>query len=262
MINTDISLSAKVASLSPEAMGLFCLLIPHLNAHGKMLADPHGIKGVVCPLVPWLDVSKIKQCLAEISEKTNLKWWRDDRGLYYLHSLNWHEHQKLRQDRLGPDRLPEYPGKDDDMPPSSEPLRDRSGSSPGQLPPEVEVEEKEEEGKKPSPDALRLSGLLADRIAGNNPANKNIKSNAREKSIERWAVDIDRMIRIDHRDLVEIEAILDWCQVDDFWSCNILSGATLRKQYDKLLMQMNRANGNNNLGGSVGPLAASGRRVY
>jgi hypothetical protein len=108
MINVSISLSAKVGALSPETLALFCMLIPHFNAHGKMLANPHLIKGLVCPLVGWLTPEKVKACLVEISEKTSVKFWQDDRGIFYLHSLHWVEHQTLKSDRLGPDHLPSW----------------------------------------------------------------------------------------------------------------------------------------------------------
>ncbi len=94
--------------------------------------------------------------------------------------------------------------------------------------------------KKPSSDALRLSGLLADLIASNNPSNRNIKPSARSKSVERWAMDIDRMFRLDGRSPEEAEAVIRWCQADSFWGCNVLSGTKLREQYDRLLLQMQR----------------------
>lgn len=248
MINTDISMSAKVASLSPEALSLFALLIPHFNAHGKMLANPHTIKGTVAPLIEWLTVDKIGKCLTEISAKTNVKWWQDEKGLNYLQSLNWSEHQELRSDRLGTDRLPDYPGENQFKGPTRKAslglLPDHSRSNPGALPHEVEVEiegEGEEKGaKKPSSDALRLSGLLAELIAGNNPQNRTIQPTLRGKSIERWAADIDRMFRIDGRDQRLVEEVIRWCQADDFWCCNILSGNKLRKQFDKLILAMQR----------------------
>jgi hypothetical protein len=256
MINQDIALSSKVASLSPEALSLFCLIIPHLNSHGKMLANPHTIKGTVCPLIEWLTAEKVEVCLAEISSRTNVKWWEDERGLYYLQSLNWKEHQSLREDRLGPDHLPDYPGDDKTTPGV---IRECSRKNPA----EGKGSEGKKEGKKGiSSDALRLSGLLAELIAGNNPTNQSIKPEAREKSIAKWAVDIDRMLRIDKRTTEEIDAVIRWCQSDSFWSANILSGAKLRKQYDKLLPQMKRANGDNNQTGSAASFAAMGRRVY
>jgi len=48
------------------------------------------------------------------------------------------------------------------------------------------------------------------------------------------------MIRIDNRDPQEIEAIIRWCQNDDFWFANILSAEKLRKHYDALTAKMNR----------------------
>lgn len=123
--------SKKIASLSPETLALFCLLIPHFNAHGKMNGDINFIKGEVCPLIKWLTLSKIKSCLLEISIKTNVKWFESD-GLKYLHSLKWHEHQYLREDRMVEDSLPSY----------------KDMTSPVQVPDlpciEVEVEGKEE----------------------------------------------------------------------------------------------------------------------
>lgn len=94
--------------MSPESLSLFCLLIPHFNAHGKMLANPHLIKGLVCPLIGWLTPEKVESCLEEISEKTSVKFWHDERGIHYLHSLHWTEHQTLKNDRLGPDHLPSW----------------------------------------------------------------------------------------------------------------------------------------------------------
>lgn len=248
MINQDIALSAKVASLSPEALALFCLLIPHFTAHGKMIANPHSIKGNVCPLIEWLTVEMIEACLVEISQKTNVRWWKDQKGLCWLHSLTWKEHQNLREDRLGEDRLPDYPGLDPQSVQQAEgvagALPDNSRSNPGAVPPEVEVEvegEVEGEGgKKPSSDALRLSGLLAELIADNNTSNRSIQPGVRERSVERWARDIDRMLRLDSRSVDEVETVLRWCQKDAFWRGNILSGGKLRDQFDKLVLQIER----------------------
>ena len=274
MINQDIALSAKVASLSSDSLALFCLLIPHFNAHGKMLANPHAIKGNVCPLVDWLTVEKIETCLAEISKKTNVKWWKDDKGLHYLQSLNWHQHQELRSDRLGNDRIPDYPGDclaetpTEDFTPGSLPdfsrttpgvIQDHSRTTPELLPPEVEVEVEEEGRKKPSSDALRLSGLLVELIAGNNPESRSIQPKGRGKSIERWAADIDRMLRLDGRDLQKVEEVIRWCQADDFWRGNILSGAKLREKFDQLTMQMQR---DGQVGRRSGEVVPIGRRVY
>ena len=108
-ISTDVSISHKIASLSPHARTLFFMLIPHYSAYGKMLAEPKAIKGTVCPLLVDMNEQTVTECLKEIDKKTNVKWFEHD-GIHYLHSLNWEEHQDIRKDRLGPDRLPDWPG--------------------------------------------------------------------------------------------------------------------------------------------------------
>lgn len=136
MIRKDISNSDKIASLSPKSLALFGMLIPHFNAHGKMNGNLYFIKGEVVPKIKWFTLAVIKACLTEISEKTNVKWFQKD-GMWYLHSLNFEDHQDLREDRRGDDRLPDY-----------------SRSIPGLVRPEVEVEveveveSKEEESLK------------------------------------------------------------------------------------------------------------------
>ncbi len=141
MIRRDAANSMKLASLSPMALALFLMMIPHFNPHGKMNGDPMYIKSVVVPLIPWFTLPVIQEALAEIDTKTNVKWFEHG-GRWYLHSLSWLEHQKLREDRLGADHLPSY---------SSTPrlLREESGSAPGIVPPKGKGKEKgKEKGEK------------------------------------------------------------------------------------------------------------------
>jgi hypothetical protein len=251
-------LSAKIAQLSPEAMALFCLLIPHFNSHGKMLADPHAIKGTVCPLIIWMTVEKIKECLVEISSKTNVRWWRDEKGLHYLQSLSWGDHQTLRKDRLGSDHLPDYPG-DKSTNPDQLPDYSRSTPAKGKLR-EVEGKSKEKVKSKLSSDSLRLSGILAEMIADNNPRNRSVSGDKREGSIASWAADIDKMLRLDKRSAVEVEETIYWCQQDSFWLTNILSGQKLRDKFDNLQMQMRRADSSKG-GSQAFESIEAGRRV-
>lgn len=144
MINTCIADSRGVAKLSPKALALFCLMIPHINPHGKMQAGAGTIKDLVCPHIKWLTVKTIPGLLTEISESTSVKYFHDETGRYFLHSLKFTvKHQKLRKDRMGKDHLPDYPGY--------------SSTSPGVVRSEVEVEveredkKREERGKDNSP---------------------------------------------------------------------------------------------------------------
>jgi len=85
-----------------------------------------------------------------------------------------------------------------------------------------------------SPDALRLSELFADMILKNNPQNRSVNNGKREGTVQKWAADIDFLIRIDNQPPAEIEKVIKWSQSDKFWKGNILSGSKLRKQWDTL----------------------------
>jgi len=84
-----------------------------------------------------------------------------------------------------------------------------------------------------------LSETLFNQIILNLPDFGPSRNGHREKTIQRWAVDIDKMIRIDKRKPCHIWNMILWVQDTDtdtgeFWFKNILSGSKLRKQYDKL----------------------------
>jgi len=60
------------------------------------------------------------------------------------------------------------------------------------------------------------------------------------EALARWAKDADLLIRVDKRDPQEAARLIEWCQQDSFWSANVLSMATFRKQYDRLKRQAQR----------------------
>ena len=59
MINKAISNSHKFAALSAPSAVLFCMMIPHLNSHGKMNGGTGYIKDEVCPLISYLSLTNI-----------------------------------------------------------------------------------------------------------------------------------------------------------------------------------------------------------
>ncbi|WP_332237891.1 phage replisome organizer N-terminal domain-containing protein [Sporolactobacillus sp. KGMB 08714] len=72
---------------------------------------------------------------------------------------------------------------------------------------------------------------------------KNIKlviPNFREPNLERWANEIRLMVegRREKRSADEILTVIQWVAGDDFWRTVIQSPASLRKNFDKLLAQM------------------------
>lgn len=108
MIRKTINESDSFALLSPQAGVLFCLLIPHYNAHGKQNGNPYTVKGTVCPKIEYFTIPVISKCLQEISDKTDVKWFEIE-GTNYIHAINFDNHQDLREDRMGPDTIPDCP---------------------------------------------------------------------------------------------------------------------------------------------------------
>ncbi len=82
-----------------------------------------------------------------------------------------------------------------------------------------------------SEEATKLAELLRSEILRQFPNNATAK---KELCAKRWAVDIDRMIRLDHRTPENVRDAILWAMNDEFWRRNIWSGAKLRKQYDRL----------------------------
>lgn len=85
--------------------------------------------------------------------------------------------------------------------------------------------------KQPHPDSPVLARYLYESI-------KNRKPNLKTPSITQWNTDIDKIIRIDKRTVGQIRELIDWTAQDKFWSTNILSPASLRRNLDKLELQM------------------------
>ena len=84
---------------------------------------------------------------------------------------------------------------------------------------------------RPNSHEFRLSQLLLDLILERKPDFK-------KPNLQRWAVHIDRMVRLDGREPARVEAVIRWCQQDPFWQSNILSTAKLREKFDQLELKM------------------------
>jgi len=83
--------------------------------------------------------------------------------------------------------------------------------------------------KQISEEAIELTQYLWQKIQANNEY-------AKEPNLEKWAEEMDKILRIDKRDLKAIRFLIEWSQQDSFWSTNILSPAKLRKHFEKLFL--------------------------
>ncbi len=68
---------------------------------------------------------------------------------------------------------------------------------------------------------------------------KNTRS-ANKADLQKWAIEADRMLRLDHRDAREAAQLMTWAQQDQFWRSNILSMKKFREKYDTLKRQAGR----------------------
>lgn len=84
----------------------------------------------------------------------------------------------------------------------------------------------------------RLAVYLYKHIVENNPK-------AKEPNYQTWSKGFDSIIRIDKRDIEEVRDLIKFSQRHTFWHKNILSPDKLRKQYDRLILDMKSKNKTN-----------------
>ncbi len=84
-------------------------------------------------------------------------------------------------------------------------------------------------------DEFRLSELLLNLILERNPGH-------RKPDLQKWALHVDRMFRLDSRRADDIEAVIKWSQIDGFWQNNIISTQKLREKFDQLYLRMEAEN--------------------
>lgn len=90
---------------------------------------------------------------------------------------------------------------------------------------------------------MKLAELLWKYVQMNDPSMKKPNLNS-------WANTIRLMMERDEREGKEIQEVILWATQDDFWHKNILSADKLRKQYDKLKIQM-KSKGKNGVKGNA-----------
>jgi hypothetical protein len=57
-------------------------------------------------------------------------------------------------------------------------------------------------------------------------------------NLQSWADDIRKLVELDGKKSENVEKVIDWVQQHDFWYKNILSASKLRKQYDRLVIEI------------------------
>ena len=88
---------------------------------------------------------------------------------------------------------------------------------------------------------IELAELLLNSILSRRPEyfGTRLKTQSqREAKLQLWAVEVDKIIRIDGRDPDEVREVIVWSQKDSFWCSNICSIAKLRIKYGQLTDRM------------------------
>ena len=84
----------------------------------------------------------------------------------------------------------------------------------------------------------KAAKYIADKMREHSPNDLSIRPDNLEKSLQSWADEMDKAIRIDKRNVDELRQVLQFSQTDNFWKMNVKSGAKFRKQYDMMRGKM------------------------
>lgn len=221
MLNKKISQDEKIAKLSLEATLLYTWCIPFLDVKGRIYGDMWTLKAIV-PYIDEITPQKIGKIIQE--------WVKNELVVYYgngeqkyIEFKGFAKNQTLKEGREAKSVIPD----------------------PSEHQEEMMVKEKQKPSKiKFEEDSMeyRLANHLYSFIAARNP-------NYKKPDMQKWAKQIDLMLRVDNRKASDIKMVIEWCQNDTpdkqpegkwkGWANNILSAAKLREKFDTLLIRMN-----------------------
>jgi hypothetical protein len=92
-----------------------------------------------------------------------------------------------------------------------------------------------EKAPSASPQALAIAEHFAARVLEGTPYAK-VPTN-----LDRWALHVDRLLRIDGVPEAEVRSVIDWTVKDGFWSSVVLSTAKLREKFAQLRAKSRQA---------------------
>jgi hypothetical protein len=230
IIKESICTSAEIHNLPAEAEIAFYRMIVNVDDYGRMEADPTVLRAKLFPRkIDQVTNSDMDYFLGLLSNKNSagesLIFLYEVSGKKYLQISKWEEHQQIRAKR------------------SKHPAPEKGQVLEGAYitydqPPRKKTPKKKTK-PTPEPDSIemKLAGELKRRILENNP-----KARA-PKDLTAWAIEIERMMRIDERTAEEVAAMIEFSQKDEFWHRVILSAANLRSKYDQLYLKSKRQPG-------------------
>jgi hypothetical protein len=210
---------------------LYSWLVSYQDDDGRLRGRPGWVLENIVPY-EGLTVDEVSEMLAELHNVTLIDWYEVD-GDKFIQIIQGEEHQRIRKDRYKPSIYPPSPSMV--ASPTTEETTESQpdGSQKCDLSPSLSLSPSPSLSLSPS---IVLANLLFDLIKLRNSKFKK----PRMEGEDGWQDVIDKMIRLDNRTPEEIEEVIRWCQKDDFWQNNILSGSKLRTQFDQLWMKMKK----------------------
>ncbi len=240
--------------------GLWCCA----DREGRLEDRPAKIK---LQVLPGDDVD-VDALLNQLAEKDFIQRYEVE-GKRFIQVVNFGKHQrphKNEQDGAAPPpRMVQEPGKSEAKHNLNQAKHNQGGAkdaltpsslTPSSLTPDTTRNSSSPENNAASEEATRLADLLQSLILASKPDRK-LGSTWHTNSTR----EIDRALRIDHRDLQRLEEVLRWSQQDSFWWKNILSGKKLREKFDQLEVAM-RGAGPTPTGPCCGTCKHGGSQTY
>jgi hypothetical protein len=131
----------------------------------------------------------------------------------------------------------DFPGGKEEIPPGKEDF-------PDEFPPEKHTDKtrqnKTKQDKNKHSEEMKISLSLAEMILSEHRKEfPDYLAGKDKQTIQKWAFDIEKLIRIDKKTPENIREVILWVKTpNNFWFHNIESGAKLRKQFERLFGQM------------------------
>jgi hypothetical protein len=220
-----------IGEASHSARLLFLGLITQADDEGRQRADARLLRARIFPYDDELTTADIDAWLFELAVLSLVVIYEAN-GTRYASLTGW-DNQKI--DHPKPSRLPspdagqivDFEGGPDS---SRTFANDREASRMDQG--SRIKDQGEDRGVGETIADAPLSMILAELIEAN--------TGRKQRVGKRWAEAERLMIERDGRDPVQAEALIRWCQADEFWRGNVLSMAKFREKYDQLVLHSQR----------------------
>jgi len=247
IIKESICTSPEIDALTPEQESTFYRIMVNCDDYGRLPAEPKLLRAKLFPLrIDQVTDEQIEgwlQALARPGPNGDaLINIYTVHGRRYLQMATWTNHQQIRAKRSkwpAPENGIAYDISGYQPPADGTVVQSNTNTIQDVDETSVVKTEEPQEPEKGGPDTIeyKLAEELKELILRNNP---NAKV---PRDLTKWALDVERMIRIDQRDPSQVLAVIRFSQEDHFWQSNILSARKVREKYDQLFMKSQREGG-------------------